>query len=83
MAAAQGTPAQSVPLYGRADAVGRFGSVGGRGLPGGVLLSAGAPFIGRRMGGADVRDAGDGGNAGAPGALLLQKPAHLLDLTGL
>lgn len=56
-AAAQGISAQVVPLYNRADAASYFGVVGGCGVLVGLLLLAGSPFIRRRMGGADVRDA--------------------------
>jgi POT family proton-dependent oligopeptide transporter len=63
-AAAQGISAQVVRLYSRADAASYFGVVGSCGLLAGLILLGAAPFIRRRMGGADVRDA-DGGGAGS------------------
>ncbi|HWM38350.1 MAG TPA: hypothetical protein VNS49_14660, partial [Streptomyces sp.] len=56
-----------VPLYNRADAASYFGVVGGCGVLVGLLLLAGSPFIRRRMGGADVRDA-EGPHGEVPGA---------------
>ena len=70
-----GRPRGLATLYSREDWVSCFGAVGGCGLPAGLLLLTGAPYIGRRMGGADVRHAGHGEPGAGAGATSSAAPA--------